>query len=144
MEQFPDLTLTLRDHGFISVLNGRAAVVPRSVPNGTHHPNGILVASGPGIKAGQSVESCNLLDIAPLLTHSLGMEIPADYEGHVPTDLYEADYLASDPPRVAAAAEGAAPVESEAVPAAADDGGDLDEEDEAIILARLKSLGYIE
>lgn len=144
MEQFPDLTLTLRDHGFISVLNGRAAVVPRSVPNGTHHPNGILVASGPGIKGGQSVESCNLLDIAPLLTHSLGMEIPADYEGHVPTDLYEADYLASDPPRVAAATEGTTPVESEAVPTAADDGGDLDEEDEAIILARLKSLGYIE
>jgi len=144
MEQFPDLTLTLRDHGFISVLNGRAAVVPRSVPNGTHHPEGILIASGPGIKSGQRAEACNLLDIAPLLTHSLGMEIPADYEGQVPRDLYEPDYLASDPPRVALANDTKATTAPDDAPAATDGSGELDEEDEAIILARLKSLGYIE
>jgi len=144
MEQFPDLTLTLRDYGFISVLNGRAAVVPRSVPNGTHHPEGILIASGPGIKSGQSVGASNLLDIAPLLTHSLGMEIPADYEGQVPTDLYEPDYLTSDPPRLVAVNDAKTATASDDAPVATNGDGDLDEEDEAIILARLKSLGYIE
>ena len=90
---------TLRDHGFISVLNAPAAVVPRPQPAGTHHPDGILLGIGPGVRPGAEVESRSILDVAPLLAHSLGLEIPDDYEGALPTAFYDPSYLDADPPR---------------------------------------------
>jgi predicted AlkP superfamily phosphohydrolase/phosphomutase len=38
-ERAPDLTLSLRDHGLLSVLNADAVVVPRPSVVGTHHPH---------------------------------------------------------------------------------------------------------
>ncbi len=139
-EQFPHLTLTLRDHSFISVLNGRAAVAPRSAPVGTHHPVGILLGRGVGLRTGTAEDSYNLLDIAPLALHSLGLPIPAELEGEFPAALYDPQYVASDPPRIATESPAAEPSEA----AVDDEEAQFDAEDEAIILARLKSLGYIE
>lgn len=137
-EQAPHLTLRLRDCGFISVLNASAPVIPRVQPVGTHHPHGILLARGPGIREGATVRDYSLLDIAPLLLHSLGLEIPTELEGVFPEDLYDADYLGSDPPRrcqpAAAPALAGAPIEEEA----------MSKEEEAAILERLRGLGYIE
>lgn len=164
MERFPDLTLALRDHGFVSVLNAHEVVRPRTAPFGTHHPHGVLLAAGPGLRRGADVGTWNILDVAPLLLHSLGLEIPADYDGTFPADLYDEAYLASDPPRVAAesasagddgAARGAGAAQpagsAPAGPAAAGTGADasadaveMDEEEETLLLERLKSLGYIE
>lgn len=141
MERFPDLTLTLRDHGFVSVLNSSETVRPRSAPFGTHHPDGILVGLGPGIRRGADAGRLNILDVAPLLLHSLGLEIPAEYEGHFPTALYDEAYVKSDRPRIAAPAT--ADTTSSPVEEATDD-VEMDAEDEAILLERLKSLGYIE
>ena len=72
-----------------------------------------------------------------MLCHSLGIEIPADYEGEFPASFYDPSYLMSDPPRKAA---GAVETAAEAKPQA----DDLDEEDEALLMERLKSLGYVE
>ncbi|MBL9125783.1 MAG: alkaline phosphatase family protein, partial [Planctomycetaceae bacterium] len=101
MGRAPDLTLTLRDHGFLSVLNAAQPVIDRTAPVGTHHPQGVLWGVGPGLKRNATVERCNILDMASLLTHSVGLEIPAEYEGKFPAALYEESYLSSDPPRVA-------------------------------------------
>lgn len=144
-QRVPDLTLSLRDHGFISVLNARGVLIPRSHPAGTHHPHGVLLGHGPGIMAGQSVELKSILDVTPLLAHSLGLAIPADYEGRFPADFYDPAYLASDPVRMAetdASKDG----KPQAAAAPSDDGApvEMDEEDEQAVLERLKSLGYIE
>jgi predicted AlkP superfamily phosphohydrolase/phosphomutase len=136
-ERVPDLTLTLRDFGLISVLNSHAVVVPRQEPAGTHHPHGVLLGTGPGLHAGRQVDLVSILDVAPLLLHSLGMEIPASMEGTFPGGLYESDYLASDPPRIGSPA----PVVVEPAPTL---DADLDEAGEQILMERLKSLGYIE
>src|SRR6185295_9898981 len=136
-DRAPDLTLTLRDRGFISVLEGKEVVVPRRQPAGTHHPDGVLMGIGPGLKAGAQEERRGIMDVASLLAHSLGLEIPADYEGAFPETFYEAAALLADPPR----REGAVA----AVPAAAGApaaGAAMDEEDDAVIYDRLKSLGY--
>src|SRR5262249_32946078 len=61
LERAPDLTLTLRDHGFLSVLNAKAAVVPRPTPAGTHHPDGVLLGCGPGVKEGADAGRANIL-----------------------------------------------------------------------------------
>ncbi len=144
MKAAPDLTLTLRDHGFISVLNGRAVVVPRPQPVGTHHPHGVLLGVGPGIRPGRDAGLLNILDMTPLLVHSLGLEIPAEMEGKFPAALYEPSYLDSDPPRVGGRV--AVPPDATLGTAPANGNGqtDMDAAEEAILLDRLRSLGYIE
>lgn len=139
MERAPDLTLTLRDHGFLSVLNSAKPVIDRTAPVGTHHPLGVLWAVGPGLKRGVTVEKCNILDMASLLTHSVGVEIPTEYEGKFPAELYEPSYLSSDPPRVAW--RDAAPASAPAEPVVDET---MDEEEELVLTRRLRSLGYIE
>jgi predicted AlkP superfamily phosphohydrolase/phosphomutase len=141
MNRAADLTLTVRDHGFLSVLNASAPVIARKTPAGTHHPDGVLIGRGPGLKRNEVVARRDILDVAPLLAHSLGLAIPAEYEGEFPAELYEEAYLASDPPRVA---------RESSHPAVATGTGEgesalnLDESDEAVLLDRLRSLGYIE
>ena len=144
MHRFPDLTLSLRDHGFISVLNSREVVRPRTAPFGTHHPHGVLLGWGPGIRSGVQAGHCDILDVAPLLLHSLGLTIPAEYEGAFPESLYEPAYLASDWPHAGAPTESAVTFEPPSAESDAGDEVEMDEEDEAILLERLKSLGYIE
>jgi predicted AlkP superfamily phosphohydrolase/phosphomutase len=139
MNRAADLTLTVRDHGFLSVLNASAPVVARSAPAGTHHPDGVLMAYGPGIRQGARIELRNILDVAPLLAHSLELEIPADYEGEFPANFYQAEYLREHPACVAGAS-------SRTMVEQADEDAylELDEADEAVLLDRLRSLGYIE
>ena len=60
----------------------------------------MLWGVGPGLKRGETVEQCNILDVASLLAHSVGVEIPAEYEGKFPAALYEEAYLAANPPKV--------------------------------------------
>lgn len=147
IDKFPDLTVELRDFGFVSVLNSAAVVRPRSAPFGTHHPHGVLLGKGMGLRAGAKVELLNILDVAPLVLHSLGLEIPAEYDGRVPSEFYDAGYLASDPPRVAEPAGEAnadGPHENGSQQDSASGDEEMDAEDEAILMERLKSLGYIE
>jgi predicted AlkP superfamily phosphohydrolase/phosphomutase len=140
-ELAPDLTLTLADHGFISVLNAKEAVVARPEVAGTHHPDGVLLAVGPGIREGADAGRSDILDVAPMLVHSLGLPIPADYEGRFPTEFYDPSYLASDPARQATEDD----EESAAVATVgASTAADSDPEEEACVMERLRSLGYIE
>lgn len=140
--RIPDLILTLRDHGFISVLRGEAPVVPRRAPLGTHHPQGVLLGMGPGIRAGERVSGRDILDVAPILAHSLGLPIPAEYEGTFPTEFYEAAYLASDPPRIAAGNGSGVETGDPEPPQEVDD--EMEAQDERVIVERLRSLGYLE
>jgi predicted AlkP superfamily phosphohydrolase/phosphomutase len=140
MHRAPDLTLTLRDHGFLSVLNGTDAVVPRKAPVGTHHPLGVLWGVGPGLKVNATASQHNILGVASLLAHSVGVEIPSEYEGKFPADLYEESYLAAHPPKVSWG-EAAPPV---AAVADASQQDVMDSEEELVLTQRLRSLGYIE
>ena len=148
MHRAPDLTLTLRDHGLISVLNASTAVIPRSEVAGTHHPHGILIARGPGILAGKHLQLRNILDVTPLLMHSLGLNIPAHFQGRHPSAFYDPSYLASDPVRweasSATASDDADVLHTNTTTEAFPDDVELDENEEAIVWERLKSLGYVE
>lgn len=145
LERVPDVLLTLRDHGFVSVLNAERWLVQRPAPLGTHHPQGVLLGIGPGIRRGVRLACRNILDVAPLLAYSLGLEVPAEYEGQVPQDFFEPAWLAEHPvQRADARVEpgGAGPIAGEE--AAGGCGDELDDEERAILLDRLRSLGYME
>ncbi len=139
MSTAPDLYLELSDHGFVSIRNVQPIVGERPDVTGTHRPNGIIVASGPGIERDSHIPDLGVADIAPLVLHSLGTAIPDDMDGQVPESLFEARWLASNPPVVAASES------SDDVSPPADAGGaSVSPEEDARILQRLAALGYVE
>jgi predicted AlkP superfamily phosphohydrolase/phosphomutase len=159
----PDLTLTLRDGGLFSILPAEQVLHPRPQPVGTHRPIGIFAARGPGIKRGLRAGELSILDVAPLLLYSLDVPVPNELEGRVPLEIYEAAYRAKHHVAVAPAqingknspansalvsgtGEGeSAALGSEGAPAEGEEGLSpvYDDDGEATIMARLRSLGYI-
>ena len=97
---------------------------------GTHRPEGVLVAAGPGIARAAEVHA-NIVDCAPTILALLGFCIPDDMQGRVIHELFET------PPTVAYEAARAA-------------SGSLEKEEVYSshelrqVTARLSDLGYLE
>ena len=94
----PDLTLVLHQPGFLSVLRGPAITAARSGPYGTHHPDGILVATGPGIAdtvLADDGRSLSVTDVAPAVLQLLGAAepatVPAAARGRTSAPAFDAD-----------------------------------------------------
>jgi predicted AlkP superfamily phosphohydrolase/phosphomutase len=135
----PDLTLVFGDGGLVGILPSPHTISRRPITGGAHRPVGIFGAQGPGILSGALAKEMSILDVAPIVLHSLGLPVLEEMQGRVPTDLYEAALLKSRPvTRV-----GAAKVVTEK---AADDAlaPVMSREDEQAVLERLRELGYIE
>jgi predicted AlkP superfamily phosphohydrolase/phosphomutase len=134
MELAPDLTLTLRDHSFFSVRRGDTILRKRPRIMGTHHPEGIFIAGGPGIRQGNSVGSLQLVDIAPTILYSLGIPVPEDLEGTVLEPIFTPEHLRAN-------------VSARSGPTFVNNAADSEAEtpsDDSAILEKLKALGYIE
>lgn len=58
---------------------------------GSHDEYGVLLACGPGIAAGGTLEGARLIDMPPTILHAMGLPIPADMDGKVLTALFEGD-----------------------------------------------------
>ena len=133
----PDLILTLRDFGFVSIANIRPIVEKRTRVAGTHHPDGILIGCGPGIAPGHVAARRNIPDVAAILLHSVGLAVPEDFEGEVPAEMFTTAQLREQPIHRGRAT---LPVEpSGAGPHA----GAADAEKEKIV-RQLQMLGYME
>ena len=131
----PDLTLVLDDYGFVSVKNRAPTIVQRPVMVGTHHPDGIFAAYGPGIAAHKG-EAFGIIDVAAILLHSAGLALPEDLEAEVPEALFTDDFLRENPVRRS----------GYTVPPSDLTGpqGEISEHDKEQILQQLKALGYLE
>jgi predicted AlkP superfamily phosphohydrolase/phosphomutase len=134
----PDLSLVLADGGTISILPSETVVARRPQPRGHHRWEGIFLAAGPGIRAGASVEELSIVDVAPLLLHQIGLPAPEDMSGSVPEAIFEAGELERRPVRRVPAGPAATLVSS---PAA---GVELEPEEQAALMERLRALGYVE
>jgi predicted AlkP superfamily phosphohydrolase/phosphomutase len=97
METAPDLTLTLRDHGFVSIKDSYPVVQKLDEVIGTHHPDGVFIAYGAGIKKGEQIPLRNIVDVAATLLYSLGLPVPEDFEGVVPQELFTENHLEQNP-----------------------------------------------
>lgn len=80
--------ILLSDHGFHSDhLRPRVQAAfddPHAAMDATwHRPLGVLVMSGPGIKAAQTIHGAGLLDITPTALTLLGLPVGADMDGRV-------------------------------------------------------------
>jgi predicted AlkP superfamily phosphohydrolase/phosphomutase len=141
-ELAPDLTLELNDGGLVSILPSDTSFKKRDEPSGTHRPEGVFIGRGPGWRRGVAVPVLSILDVAPLLLHALGLEVPADMEGRVRESLFEPGHLETRPVRCG----------PPSVPASPTDGSDEEdraeeavytEDDERLLAERLRALGYI-
>jgi predicted AlkP superfamily phosphohydrolase/phosphomutase len=119
-------TLDLTSNKFITPVYGNS---------GDHRMHGIVVGRGPELRRGMRVEGARIIDYAPTILHSFGVEIPPDMDGRVLEEIFTAEYLAGNPVRISKT-EGLdydAPDKSPAM---------TDEESEEI-RARLRGLGYL-
>lgn len=138
MENAPDLTLILCDHGFVSVRNLEPQVITRPTPIGTHHPDGIFIMSGPGVQTRRG-DAMSIVDTTAIVTHALGLDIPEEFEGTVPEDLYSPDWLKAHPVRIAGHTDAAS-----APKAQSDDDEEISDDQREEMLAQLRLLGYLE
>ncbi|OYV07263.1 MAG: hypothetical protein CFE26_01880, partial [Verrucomicrobiales bacterium VVV1] len=89
----PETTVVLvSDHGFHSD-HLRPEFTPR-VPAGItvwHRNQGVFLAKGPGIAAGQDIHGARLLDVAPTVLHHFGLPVGDDMEGRVLEEIFSTD-----------------------------------------------------
>lgn len=136
--QAADLTLVMRDHGFISTKDKQPYYFERPHVEGTHYPAGIFLAGGPGIRRGQRHDDLAITAVAPSLLYSLGLPIPADFEGEVPAAVFDPALLKRMPVTI-----GDPTVPPDDLSDAGEASGDRSDEDEQIY-KQMKALGYIE
>ncbi len=132
MDQAPDIlflprileTIAFGDFEFGS----NKVVEPSYGVSSSHRMNGIVVASGAGIKNAGNFAGAQLIDLAPTILHLMGLPVPADMDGRVLSEIL------SDARRVKVGGSS----EKRAAPT---DG--YTEEEEAQVIERLRDLGYI-
>jgi len=135
MREAPDLQLVLRDFGFVSVKNILPVVQKRNYVVGTHHPDGVFMAYGPGIEAGKLIGRRQITDVASTLLYSLGLPVPSDFEGVVPMAMFTAEHKAAHPVQIGDATMDEAKkglVEA------------MDEDEKKQMMEQLRMLGYVE
>ena len=87
----PDLILTPHESlAVVRKIRGRRVVRWLSYHRleGTHRPDGVLMATGPGIARVENVRA-NILDCAPTILAMLGLPVPDDMQGRVIHELFE-------------------------------------------------------
>lgn len=102
--------------------------------SGTHRMNGVLLMHGEPVRPGGRIEDASLCDLAPTILHLMGEPVPSEMDGRVLTEALTAPY--SDPSRIRY-------VELEQRVQESPSGAELDAEAEAIIVDRLRDLGYV-
>jgi predicted AlkP superfamily phosphohydrolase/phosphomutase len=123
MSNKPLGTLDLTSNKFITPVYGNS---------GDHRMHGIMLGRGPELKRGAVVEGARIIDYAPTILHSFGVEVPSDMDGRVLEDIFTEEYLLDNPVRIS---DAGAYAEPEKVGAMTDE-----ESDE--IRERLRGWGY--
>jgi predicted AlkP superfamily phosphohydrolase/phosphomutase len=100
--------------------------------NGSHTPEGILVAAGGPFRRGVVLDPPSLADVLPTAVHVLGVPLPDDLDGRVLADALDADWMRAHPVQSAAREGGA----GDRVTLPADDEGEMRK--------FLQGLGYVE
>jgi len=101
---------------------------------GSHTMNGILIASGPEIRA-THLSGARIVDVAPTVLHLMDLPVPTDLDGQVLGDAFYPEALEARPVRMELPSQGASPATKE--PAL------LPDEIESV-REQLRNLGYLE
>jgi predicted AlkP superfamily phosphohydrolase/phosphomutase len=99
--------------------------------SGTHHPHGLIMMRGPGVRREQRIEA-DIVDIAPTILHALDAPVLAESDGQpIWAAFDEASEFSRRPVREISHAERARKEQT------------WSEEEEAEVMGRLRELGYL-
>jgi len=135
MDRACDLTLVLRDNGFVSIRDLQPVVAQRPHAAGTHHPDGVFIAYGPGIAKAGMVERRKIVDVTSTLLYSLNVSIPSDLEGEVVQSFFTPEHFAAQPPKKGAKTRHERDTDGRE---------EMDASEKAQIIEQLQMLGYME
>jgi predicted AlkP superfamily phosphohydrolase/phosphomutase len=67
--------------------------------SGTHGdaPDGVILAMGDGIRAGVTLRSASVLDLAPTILYLMGLPVARDMEGRILTEMLQDDFMRAHP-----------------------------------------------
>jgi len=133
----PPMVLVVSDHGAGPAVGNFGVDVPEYLHlSGSHRPDGILIANGPGVRKGVKLDPASIMDVTPTLLHYLRLPVGDDMDGTVRIDLFEdsvADREIQRVPTYDKPGQAAGSVPTPIEPAV-----------EGKVLEHLRSLGYIE
>jgi predicted AlkP superfamily phosphohydrolase/phosphomutase len=130
--QGPDLHLVMDGYRTIAfpLFATDHHIVTRQIrgDSGCHRLHGVLIATGPEIQRGKTIENAHIMDLAPTILHLMGLPVLDDMDGRVLTEALTSDH----------------PVKRQANGATDDKAyGELSKEEEAEVEDRLRALGYL-
>lgn len=137
LDQAPDIVFMPDDlnvNGFgLYQFPSKSWLEPTFDRSGGHRMDGILMAYGPQVKKGETIEKARIIDLAPTILAALQVPIPNDMEGRVLTELFAEPFWDGREIQYASAANEDGDGDAFAYSAA--------EEEE--VRERLRSLGYM-
>lgn len=135
LDNGPDLHLVMDGYQTMAypmfAADGHIVSEQRWGNSGDHRPNGLLIVAGPPIKAGQTLASARLIDLAPTLLYLLGVPVPDDMDGQVLETAVTAAYRTAHP------------VERQTAVPSTEAAVHLSELEEQIVAQQLRDLGYM-
>ncbi|MGA9769417.1 MAG: alkaline phosphatase family protein [Blastocatellia bacterium] len=132
----PDVAFLPRDMRYLPLGNAdftsNKFMVDAFGISGCHRMEGVMIGNGAAVKPHSSLDVASIYDVTPTMLYLLGEAVPEDMDGRVLKEIISEEYLNSHPVRLAAQSsdEHTGEVEYSA-------------EENADVLERLKSLGYI-
>jgi len=143
LERAPDLLPVVSGHNGLlgpGFGDGNLVHYQSDRPYGCHHPDGIFIAKGPGIRSGIRLPVASVIDITPTVLYSLGLPVPCDLDGKVLADTFDPDELSNNPLRIDARTIAQV---TASFPETSQFGYEEDQEANEIVVERLKALGYL-
>lgn len=91
----PDLILSINYDGYNGSLKNTRFLTPSNHNTGEHTPYGILIARGPHIRRGVSIEGARLKDVTPTVLYQMDEPLTAEMDGSVLTELFTPEFLSA-------------------------------------------------
>ena len=135
-ERLPDLVLHTDRAKYVSFghadFGSNKIIEPSTGQTGHHHMVGIMGLNGPDVLSGKRLEGASLLDLAPTILHYMGLPVPNYMDGRVLTEAFTSVFNAANP------------LQMQDIDLTADwKGGGVTEEEEALVMEKLRDLGYV-
>jgi predicted AlkP superfamily phosphohydrolase/phosphomutase len=134
--RLPDLVLHTDRARYVSFghadFGSNKIIEPSTGQTGHHHMVGITALKGPGVRSGLVLPEASLLDLAPTILHYMGLPVPSYMDGRVLTEAFTSAFNDDNPIKYQTIdlTDGAT-------------GGGVKDEEEALVLEKLRDLGYI-
>lgn len=135
-QRLPDLVLHTDRAKYVSFghadFGSNKIIEPSTGQTGHHHMTGIVGLNGPGVRPGKTLAEASLLDLAPTILHYMGLPVPSYMDGRVMIEAFSDQFNAANPVRIKDIDLTDGWKESS-----------VSDEEEALVLEKLRDLGYV-